>query len=227
MTLNEHQRRDRFAAPHASTRLQAALSAGTDPHPSDPPILIERCGVEPEFFVRDMLTWAITRHPASTTVDLLLAELNSEVPRARSQALHSLSKIGDARAWPAITTNLLTDPDDAVAQAAWRTAAALVPEGSEASLAAILVTQLGRGGRDVQRSLTRAFAMLGEPAKAALVTTMSNTATDPAVRAHALATDRFIENPDEDVDAVIDEANRVLSLRGAPLIDGSDLHADR
>ncbi len=87
-------------SPDASLRLRAALAAGSDPMPADVPVLIAHCGTEPDFFVRDMLTWALTCHPADRTVPLLLTELGSPNPQACAQALHTLSKIGDARAWP-------------------------------------------------------------------------------------------------------------------------------
>ncbi|MBK0419836.1 HEAT repeat domain-containing protein [Leucobacter sp. CSA1] len=85
--------------PNPSSRLRAALAAGTHPEPGDVPVLIRRCGTEPDFFVRDRLTWALTRHPADTTVPLLLEALQPDsAPQARAQALHTLSKVGDDRA---------------------------------------------------------------------------------------------------------------------------------
>src|SRR5687768_11562957 len=77
-----------------SVRLRAALAVGTTPDLRAVAALIERCAVEPEFYVREMLTWALTRHSPSTTVPRLVAELRSEHAQARSQALHTLSKIG-------------------------------------------------------------------------------------------------------------------------------------
>ena len=200
----------------ASTRLRVALTAGMHPDPGDVEVLVERCAVEPDFHVRDMLTWALTRHDPSLTVDRLLAELGSDVAQARSQALHTLSKIGDTRAWPAITTGLLTDADDEVARAAWRTAVGLVPQGRETALAETLATQLGRGDRDVQRSLSRALADLG--AAAVPVVERASTDRDPDVRAHAVATERLMRNPDEDFDAAIADARRTVALLGAPLV---------
>ncbi|MGW2111299.1 hypothetical protein ACWCPL_32765, partial [Streptomyces sp. NPDC001948] len=47
----------------SSVRLRAALAVGTAPDPRYVDTLVERCAIEPEFFVRDMLTWALTRHP--------------------------------------------------------------------------------------------------------------------------------------------------------------------
>lgn len=136
----------------SSVRLQAALAVGTTPDPRFVDKLIERCAIEPEFFVRDMLTWALTRHPMSLTLPELLRAVRSERAQARSQALHTLSKIGDRQAWPAITRALLSDADDEVARSAWRAAVVLVPEGEESALAAVLATQLGRGERETQLS---------------------------------------------------------------------------
>lgn len=172
----------------ASGRLQAALNAGMSPAPGQVDGLVEQCGVEPDFFVRDMVTWALTRHDPSLVVPRVLAELRSDVPQARSQALHTLSKIGDPRTWSAITVELLTDVDDEVARAAWRTAVGLVPEGGEIGLAEVLSTQFGRGGQQVRRSLSRAFVELGEVVLPVVRRAM--TSRDPEVRAHAAATER-------------------------------------
>lgn len=197
-----------------SVRLKAALAVGTTPDARFVDALVERCAVEPEFFVRDMLTWALTRHPESLTLPRVLGELGSERARARSQALHTLSKIGDRRAWPAITRAHLTDPDDEVARAAWRTAVLLVPDGEEPALAAVLGTQLGRGGQETQLSLSRALIGLGDVILPFLDTAAA--APDPQARAHALATRRILRDPDTGFAYAIEEAKRVVALGGAP-----------
>ncbi|MGW6061642.1 HEAT repeat domain-containing protein [Streptomyces sp. NPDC055189] len=197
----------------ASVRLRAALAVGTTPDPRYVDKLIERCAVEPEFFVRDMLTWAFTRHPVSVTLPGLLRELRSERAQARSQALHTLSKIGDRRAWPAITRALLADTDDEVARSAWRAAVLLVPEGEESALATTLATQLGRGERETQLSLSRALIALGEVIVPALHTATTNP--DPRVHAHALATQRLLRDPETGFEFAIEEAKRVVALGGS------------
>lgn len=194
----------------SSVRLQAALTAGTHPAPDQVPVLVERCAIEPDFYVREMLTWALTRHPGDATLDLLLAELQSDVPQARSQALHSLSKIGDARAWPAITTDLLQHSDPEIARTAWRAAAVLAPADARAGLADTLTTQLGRGERELRISLTRAFADLGPAADAALAAAIMR-GTDEA-RIHALATQAIIRDPDEGFDSAVFDAAKTLEL---------------
>ncbi|WP_433358965.1 HEAT repeat domain-containing protein [Streptosporangium sp. CA-115845] len=194
----------------SSVRLRAALAVGTTPDPRFIDKLIERCAIEPDFYVRDMLTWALTRHSASMTVPELLNEVRSERAQARSQALHTLSKIGDRQAWPAITRALLSDADDEVARSAWRAAVVLVPEGQEPELAAVLSTQLGRGERETQLSLSRALIALGEVIVPALRAAMTDL--DPRVRAHAIATERLLRDPDAGFEFAIKEAKRVVAL---------------
>ncbi|WP_406352547.1 HEAT repeat domain-containing protein [Streptomyces sp. NBC_01635] len=197
----------------SSVRLRAAMAVGTTPDPRFVDKLVERCAIEPEFFVRDMLTWALTRHPASMTLPGLLREVRSECAQARSQALHTLSKIGDRQAWPAITRALLTDADDEVARSAWRAAVVLVPESEESALATALATQLGRGERETQLSLSRALVALGEATAPALHA--ATTAPDPRVCAHALTTQRLLRDPDAGFEFAIEEAKRIVALGGS------------
>ncbi|MET9426250.1 HEAT repeat domain-containing protein [Streptomyces sp. NPDC003036] len=197
----------------SSVRLRTALAVGTTPDPRFVDKLVERCATEPEFFVRDMLTWALARHPVSLTLPRLVGEVRSERAQARSQALHTLSKIGDRRAWPAITRAVLSDSDDEVARSAWRAAVVLVPEGEEAGLATVLATQLGRGERETQLSLSRALVALGEVMVPTLLA--ATTAPDPRVRVHALATQRLLRDPDTGFEFAIEEAKRVVALGGS------------
>ncbi|MDR2281313.1 MAG: HEAT repeat domain-containing protein [Gordonia sp. (in: high G+C Gram-positive bacteria)] len=202
-----------LADERASVRLQAAMAAGTDPDSTLLDALIDRCRVEPDFYVRDMLTWAITRLPAGRTVPVLINELGSPVGQARSQALHSLSKISDQTAWPFITRDLLTDDDVEVARAAWRAAVILVPADERASLAAILATQFGRGDTEVHRSLSRAFVELGVPAEP--VVQAARRSADPIVRGHAAATEQLMNDPESAFGFDVDAAKRVAALGAA------------
>ncbi|TXS51709.1 HEAT repeat domain-containing protein [Streptomyces sp. t39] len=197
----------------SSVRLRAAMAIGTSPDDRLVAALIERCGIEPDFSVREALTWALTRHSPSATIPGLLAETRSEHARARSQALHTLSKIGDRRGWPAITRALLCDEDDEVARSAWRAAVVLVPEGEEPGLAAVLATRLGRGARETQLSLSRALTGLGEVILPALRAAMMDS--DPGVRAHAAATERLLRDPDAGSGFAIEEAKRIVALGGS------------
>jgi HEAT repeat protein len=201
---------DALGAGNSSARLRAVLTIGTQSDPGLVDALVARCAIEPDFFVRDMLTWALTRLPAKITVPRLLTELRSESAQARSQALHTLSKISDASVWPAITRSLLHDPDDEVARTAWRTAVSLVPNIEREGLAAELATQLGRGDRTVQLSLSRTLVDLGDVIVPALQTALASA--NPTVRAHAHATELLLRDPGAGFDSAVDEAKRAVVL---------------
>ncbi len=149
-------------SPNQSVRLKAALEAGTYPKAEYIDVLVEQCAVEPDFFVRDTLTWALMRNEVPQVVDRLKSELNSENPQAKSQALHTLTKIGEKQYYSLITHEHLFDSHDRAAVTAWRAASVLVPEDEKTTLTSILLTQLGRGDSDVQFDLTRFLCALGE-----------------------------------------------------------------
>jgi HEAT repeat protein len=196
----DHQKdtavRAALTAANSSDRLQAALTAGTFPDPVYIPALVERAGAEPDFFVRDMITWALTRHPSELTVPLLIGELFAVNSQSRSQALHTLSKIGDSRAWPAITGDVLHDADTDVARAAWRAAVILSPPADKPALALELAQELGRGDRATQLSLSRALIDLGDGVPALLrAATQSEV---PAVVLHAAETETMWADAQDD-----------------------------
>ena len=149
-------------SPDKSVRLQAALAAGTYPEDSYIEVLVTQCAHESDFFVRDTLSWALMRHEIAMVVDRLKPELNSENGQAKSQAIHTLSKIGDKKFYSLITNEHHFDPLDKVAVTAWRAASVLVPDSEISVLAKILVRQLGRGDSDVQFDLTRFLCALGD-----------------------------------------------------------------
>lgn len=177
-TLEEH-----LKSPDQSIRLKAALAAGTYPNPDQIKVLIQQCASESDFFVRDTLSWALMRHDQKLVLEHLKIELNSENTQARSQALHTLSKIGDKENYSLITRELLLDPDDFVASTAWRSASVLVPEKDKPALVEVLISQLGRGDSDTQFGLTRFLCAIGQP----IVTPLMQAAqsSDEAVRTQA------------------------------------------
>ncbi|RWR16437.1 HEAT repeat domain-containing protein [Microbacterium enclense] len=199
----------------ASLRLRAAMDAGTRPNAAFVAVLVDRCAVEPDFFVRDMLTWALTRHDPALVVPAVVRELGSPFPQARSQGLHTLSKIGDPDTWPAITPALLHDEETAVARAAWRAAAGLVPDDRRADLAAELGPHLGQGDIETRRSLSRAFVVIGEDAGA--VVDAAAESDDEVVRVHALATRALMDDPDAGFEGAVDHARRVNAQRNTPV----------
>jgi HEAT repeat protein len=177
-TLQEH-----LNSPDQSVRLKAALAAGTYPNPDQIKILIQQCASESDFFVRDTLSWALMRHDQKSVVDHLKIELNSENTQARSQALHTLSKIGDKENYVLITRELLLDPDDFVASTAWRSASVLVPDKDKPELVEVLISQLGRGDSDTQFGLTRFLCAIGQPIIAPLK--QAAQSSDESIRTQA------------------------------------------
>lgn len=151
-----------LASPDQSVRLKAALAAGTYPEVEFIEVLISQCAIESDFFVRDTLSWALMRNDVAKVVKRLEAELQSSNPQAKSQAIHTLSKIGDKGNYALITDEMLFDPDDFIASTSWRVASVLVPEDQKSILVKKLITQLGRSDSDIQFGLTRFLCALGE-----------------------------------------------------------------
>jgi len=151
-----------LASPDQSVRLKAALAAGTYPEVEFIEVLISQCAIESDFFVRDTLSWALMRNDVAKVVEQLKTELQSANPQAKSQAIHTLSKIGDKANYSLITDEMLFDPDDFIASTAWRVSSVLVPDDQKAILVKKLITQLGRGDSDIQFGLTRFLCALGE-----------------------------------------------------------------
>ncbi|MCP2342511.1 hypothetical protein [Actinomadura rupiterrae] len=71
----------------------------------------------------------------------------------------------------------------------------------------MLTTQLGRGDRATQLSLSRALVALGEPIEPSAL-----NSADPRVRQHAMATQQLMRDPDSGFEFAIDEAKRLVAL---------------
>lgn len=191
-----------LSAHNPSIRLRAALAAGSTPDAHDVDILIGQSAEESDFFVRDMLTWALTRNAPDVVFPKLLVALEDPRAQARSQALHTLSKMRMPKTWRALPMHLLHDASTDVRTAAWRVAVAVVPESKRPLLVEELRQELGRGTAETQRSLSRAFAELAEFVRPELI----------AVIAHARATMNLIDEPDGDFFADLESARKLANL---------------
>lgn len=166
-----------------SVRLKAALAAGTYPEPEYIDVIVSHCAHEPDFFVRDTLSWALIRNDIAKVVERLKPELISDNPQAKSQALHTLTKIGKKEFYSLITRDHLLDSNEKVASTAWRTASVLASEIDKPELIKILVSQLGRGDSDLQFDLTRFLCALGDCIVEPL--TIAAQSPDEKIRLHA------------------------------------------
>ena len=199
-----------FANHDPSVRLNAALKAGMSPSLADVEILLRQCAVEPDFQVREILTWALIRQPAGEVVPSVILELSRPEPRARRQALHTLSKFKDVSAWPAVARRL-DDKDQDVVRTAWYAAVALVPENQRNWLAKKLAASLGSGDEDIKRSLSRALVGLGEEVIGPVLSAAAEHG-DAAVCQHVEATERLLRDPDSGFAASLKSARREVML---------------
>lgn len=174
----------RLMNPERDVRQTAALDLGKLADPAAAPALVARLWSEQDFFVRDTLSWAVTR-VADTATPLLLDALAGDETVSRVQALHVLSKIAD----PATTNAILplaTDEDpDVAAKARW----ALTRIGDPRAIPT-LAAHLGTGDSTSQNGLTRDLASFDRAAVPYLVTAL--TSDEAPVRRHAAEVLNFI-----------------------------------
>ncbi len=205
-------------SPEQSVRLQAALAAGTQPTSEFIPVLVTQCRIETDFFVRDMLTWALIMNETSKVVEALIPELDSNIAQARSQALHTFSKIGNKNLFKYLKPSYLHDSSDEVARTAWRAAAGLVPVGQEEKLIRELILELGRGDFETQLSLSRTLCTLGEGILPILKLAEQNLSE--VAQEHSRFTRRLFENPELERTFTQEYAVKIDTLNGAPMLPG-------
>lgn len=167
----EETLRNALESPNSSTRLRAALAVGSDPHLDLSEVLVARYAEEPDFYVREMLTWALIQRPSNALLNELKTQLRNPLPQARAQTLHIFSKLAGfapLEIWNLISEDELHSPDIDVAMAAWRAAVAVAPQDQYPQLVRSLITQLDRAEPAAHKALARAFLSLGQEATAAL-----------------------------------------------------------
>ncbi len=163
--------------PDGTQRRHAALALGAGSDPAAAAALVERLVAETDPGVREDLTWATVQH-LDAVLDDVLALLRSPDARARRQAAHVLSKVGDPAHFEHLAP-LVADEHADVAVKAYR---AVANTGHPEALAA-LSGRLGAGDALQRDALTGAFHRFGEKAVPALVAALSDPDAD--VREHA------------------------------------------
>ncbi|MDO5740316.1 MAG: HEAT repeat domain-containing protein [Ornithinimicrobium sp.] len=162
--------------PDPDVRQEAAMRLGTLADATVAGELVQRLVDEPDFFVRETLTWVIVAQQEATVPHLVEA-LAGQHP-SRAQVLHALSKIGD----PGLVEHIVPlagDPDPAVTAKAWW-ALGRIALGETAP---VLMAHLGTGDPEQRQALTSALEQFGAPAVPALAAHLSDPS--PAVRRHA------------------------------------------
>lgn len=209
--------REALSNSDSTKRLNIVMNVGTFPDDEYIDALIDQFAYEPDFYVRDTLTWALLNHNRKKVIERIIAEINSPNPQMRAQCLHTLSKIADPATWHAITKAHLTDTNDSVATTAWRAAAILVPESDVPELLEALCSQLGRGDARTRLSLTKAILSCEDAGVEALKKLLTNQ--DEVVRAHVESALRVFKDHEAEYLNSIKLAKRNATLEDAPLID--------
>lgn len=188
-------------------RLRAALDLGELAAESAAAHIVARFGWEPEFQVREALTWAALRMPRAS-IPHVIASLHSPRWLARLQAVHTLSKLGRPQD-AALLVPLVGDPVDSVAARAYGAAA----HTGNPEVIPALVGALSRGRAEHRASLTLALAAFGSGAVPALVEALGAGAGpvrrhaadvlgylgSPAADAAVAALERAVADPEEAV----------------------------
>lgn len=150
--------------PDRNVRSAAALSLGKAGDTSALSLLLETLSVEPDFFVREDITWAVVRMK-DAAVPLLIDYLQHENPAARHHAAHVLGKIGDEGAVDGLI-NVLSDSEPMVLSKA----AFSLGQIGDARAVPALIQLLGHENREVHAMITTVLERFNviEPLIAAL-----------------------------------------------------------
>lgn len=167
--------------PDKNMRQRAAVALGTLADEAAGPALVARLRDEPDFFVRDTVTWAVTRLGGATR-ELVEALAESDDPATAAQALHVLGKIASPLSIPTLGRH--TGDRDAGVAAKARTAIARI--GGPAGIP-LLTRHLGQGGQSEQNQLTTDLATAGGDSRPIVVELVARRLSDadPQVRRHA------------------------------------------
>jgi HEAT repeat protein len=144
--------------PDRNVRSQAALALGKFGDSTAIDALLEALYTEPDFFVREDITWALVRMGAEA-IEPLIDLLKHESPEARHAAAHVLGKIGDKRAVKALIEAL----EDESIPVLTKSAFSLGQMDAVESVSA-LTRLIGHEDREVQTTITREIERFAETA---------------------------------------------------------------
>lgn len=207
--------------PEPYARIRAALGAPPAPVRD----LVEQLTDDPEPGVREVVTWALSRH-GSSAVEPLLKRLDDPDPVVRGDVARALGKVGDPLAVPALVARL-GDPEAAVRSAAVRALGSIGRLEAAAPLAALLadpdplvransVDSLVALGPDAVAAVIGALRDAGPGAREAAAEVLGALGTDPAVTALV----RLLDDADPGV-----RLAAVAGLDGRPAAAGALVRA--
>lgn len=180
---------EKLSDPDRSVRNTAALAIGSQFETGLADVLVEALWAELDFFVRETMTWSVTRLEEATRPAVLAAAGPDRSPEVRVQALHVLSKFANPQTVDAVLP-YITDTDEAVARKArWALGRIQEPQAVPH-----LVALLGQHDLEERNALTGDVAAFGAAAVPALVEALGSD--DDVVRRHAADILCYIGHPD-------------------------------
>ncbi len=154
--------------PDHAARSRAVLALGQAGETGAVPTMVAAMAAEPDFAVREDMTWALARM-ADAALDPLIVLLRDERSAARHQAAHVLGKMRDARAVDALI-GALNDADATVV----RKAVFSLRQIGDARAIPALVALLGGDSLETQATVTDALEAFGPAALPALIGTLAD-----------------------------------------------------
>jgi HEAT repeat protein len=220
--MSENPSAEKLSDPDRNIRNRAALAIGRQYKVEFADTLTEALWAESDFFVRETMTWAVTRLEEATVGAVVAATAADRPVEVRTQALHVLSKFADPDTVDAVLPHI-TDQEEAVARKArW----ALGRIG-EPRVVPQLIALLGAHAVEERNALTDNVAAFGSAAVPALVEALG--AQDPVVRRHAADILCYIGHPDaedaaEELGSAVRDTDRQVAI--AALMALGELRGD-
>lgn len=177
--------------PDRDVRQESALALGESADEEAIDAVLAQLWVEPDFFVRETLTWTTVRIGESA-IGPVTKVLGSGVDSGvKIQALHVLSKIADPSTLADITPFIRDADPEVAAKARW----ALSRIGDERSVP-LLGQHLGIGDAEAQNALTDVLASFGSAAVPVMIDALAHER--PGVRRHAAEVLGHVGSPHAD-----------------------------
>lgn len=151
-----------------NVRIEAALELGKLANVQALPALLDRVGIEPDFFVRENVTWALVRMGDAAVLPLITI-LERGDHASRLHAAHTLSKLADVRAVPALMATFDAS-DNALVQKAVYALGALRDERALPAL----VARIGDTSGAFRSTLHDAVAAFGAHAVPSLLAVLAD-----------------------------------------------------
>lgn len=174
--------------PNRNIRSHAALALGKFGDESAVDALLEALYTEPDFFVREDITWALARM-GDTAIEPLIDLLKHDNPEARHAAAHTLGKIADKRAVEALIGALEDESVPVLTKSAFSLGQMNAVEAVPA-----LVRLVGHEDREVQTTITQVLERFADTAFPLLLDLLKDDRWQ--VREHAADILGLLENED-------------------------------